>query len=873
MKTINRLMTETQGSYILPFLWLKGEDNDTIKKELDRIEACGIREICVESRPHPDFMGPGWWENVDCLMDEARRRSMRIWMLDDDKFPTGHCNGAFKKKHPELKKTYLAERHVDVMGPCTDSALLVQNFLGSDGELLKILAYQKPDGETLAVSADGVLDLTDTLTDGFIFFSLPKGPYRIEVLFTTQSGGGRDNYMNLIDQDSVRVLLDEVYEPFYERYKNDFGKTFAGFFSDEPELGNCPGYPFDMTLGTKDVKLPWSAGLYELLSEEWKEELPKNLTALWYGMGEQTGKIRYTYMDALTKLVQTCFSGQIGGWCRERGVEYIGHIIEDDNAHSRMGCSIGHYFREMRGQDMAGIDVVHHQIVPGFTEKIHQWIAGDCDGEFFHFGLAKLAASEARLDAKKKGRALCEIFGNYGWAEGVTFMKWLANHMLVRGINHFTPHAFSMQYPDPDCPPHFYAGGNNPQFACFARLMKYMNRVSHYLSGGSSEADIAVLYHGEAEWTGEPCMFFQKPVRNLMEHQMDCDVVTLDYLKEAGFENGKVRIGERRYAVLVIPCTRVLLEDLDMFCTRACHAGFPLVFVEGYPKIYPDGSAVGQSFWNAGRCVPLSDTAAVCRNYSRQSIRVSGYFKDLRLLTVKHSDGMAVMFFNESVAEKVHTKVYFDREEGSNWKGYYDVDAWSGEFTGTKLTGNEMELLLAPGEAKLLLLTEAELPAEHSSPVWEKKKEEVLYTDWDVTARSHDAGIPPRQYHFSAKEGLCNMNGPGKEVNFSGIFEYRTEITVKKEDGKRYVFTIPAAGDSAEIRINGQSAGHYAGFPVSVPVTDLLISGKNNIEVLAANTLVWEIKDGASTHLQLNPTGLLAQPVLEVMEVKIENEK
>ena len=73
-------------------------------------------------------------------------------------------------------------------------------------------------------------------------------------------------------------------------------------------------------------------------------------------------------MDEMTGLVRTCFSGQLGSWCEAHGVEYIGHIIEDDNAHTRMACSIGHYFREMEGQHMAGIDVVHHQIVPGFTE-------------------------------------------------------------------------------------------------------------------------------------------------------------------------------------------------------------------------------------------------------------------------------------------------------------------------------------------------------------------------------------------------------------------------------------------------------------------------------------------------------------------------
>ncbi len=64
--------------------------------------------------------------------------------------------------------------------------------------------------------------------------------------------------MNLIDSASVRVLVDEVYEKHYARYKAYFGNTIAGFFSDEPELGNVNGYPFDNTLGQKDRKLPWS---------------------------------------------------------------------------------------------------------------------------------------------------------------------------------------------------------------------------------------------------------------------------------------------------------------------------------------------------------------------------------------------------------------------------------------------------------------------------------------------------------------------------------------------------------------------------------------------------------------------------------------
>ena len=229
MKRVQELLQGKGRSHIRPFLWMKGEDNVTIRQELDKIEECGIREVCLESRPHPDFCGPLWWENLDFIMKEARKRDMKVWILDDDKFPTGHANGGFRK-YPEKRKIYLAERHMDIIGPCKSGAVLVENFLHSGWKTLGILAVPKPDGQSLAVSGDGIIDLTEQCENGFVYFDLPKGTYRLFILFTTYTGGGREDYMNLIDADSVRVLIDEVYEKHYEHYKDYFGNTLAGFF-------------------------------------------------------------------------------------------------------------------------------------------------------------------------------------------------------------------------------------------------------------------------------------------------------------------------------------------------------------------------------------------------------------------------------------------------------------------------------------------------------------------------------------------------------------------------------------------------------------------------------------------------------------------
>jgi len=47
----------TYDNHVLPFLWLKGEARETITEYLEQIAGADIREVCLESRTHPDFLG------------------------------------------------------------------------------------------------------------------------------------------------------------------------------------------------------------------------------------------------------------------------------------------------------------------------------------------------------------------------------------------------------------------------------------------------------------------------------------------------------------------------------------------------------------------------------------------------------------------------------------------------------------------------------------------------------------------------------------------------------------------------------------------------------------------------------------------------
>lgn len=497
-----QIMAGTVMPHIFPFLWLHGEEERTLREYMGAIYDCNIRAVCLESRPHPDFLGDGWWHDLDIILDEAEKRDMKVWILDDRHFPTGFANGALRDADPSLCRQFLTQTIV------------------SGSELPKHPTPWMPG------RCEGSLCVERIFDDDRILAAVPKGDGRTAVFHLTRNRGPHRIYVNLANAASVRVLLDTVYEPHYVRYGAKFGKTIAGFFSDEPELGNDHLYEYGKLPWELDDLL-WSAEIEAALRERWTDSFDRNLSLLWEP--EAGCLARVDYMDVLTRCVQHCFSEQVGSWCSAHGVEYIGHMIEDNNQHTRTGSSLGHYFRGLWGQSMAGIDDIGNQVLPQGEWNGRSGVWNDYrDGEFYHYVLGKLASSLASLDPKKHGRAMCEIFGNYGWSEGVRLEKYLVDHFLVRGINRFVPHAFSPKaFPDTDCPPHFYAHGNNPQYRHFGALMAYTGRLCSLFDGGHRDVQAAILYHAEADWA-DGSLELQKAAMPLWDNQIDFDFVPAD---------------------------------------------------------------------------------------------------------------------------------------------------------------------------------------------------------------------------------------------------------------------------------------------------------------------------------------------------------
>ena len=101
---IRKLLAGECGNYIFPFFWQHGETEEVLREYMKVIAESSIGAVCVESRPHPDFVGEKWWQDMDVILDEARKRNMKVWILDDSHFPTGYANGALKNADGKLRR-------------------------------------------------------------------------------------------------------------------------------------------------------------------------------------------------------------------------------------------------------------------------------------------------------------------------------------------------------------------------------------------------------------------------------------------------------------------------------------------------------------------------------------------------------------------------------------------------------------------------------------------------------------------------------------------------------------------------------------------------------------------------------------------------
>ncbi len=449
---------------------------------------------------------------------------------------------------------------------------------------------------------------------------------------------------------------------------------------------------------------------------------------------------------------------------------------------------------------------------------------------FYNFSyLAKLGSSFAHIDEKKKGRAMCEIFGAYGWAEGTKIMKYLMDHMLVRGINYFVPHAFSPKPNDTDCPPNFYDTGRNPQYKFFKRNMDYLNRMSHMLSDGKHISTCAILYDAENRWINKEFLPLEKVAKKLYDNLYDYDIIPVDYLDKIKDST----LNGERYNVMIVPYADTIVEEV---LNKLKTADIKIIMVSETEQ--------ETEFEN----VTLNKLADYMRENNFADIKSDYDGIYLKYYHYTRDNADIYMFVNEDINNIINAKVDLSAFKGGR---YIEYDGFENKAYLKSSENSEIEISLAPYNSTMIIFgdVDSEGVEEYVRKDYFDAKEINPEFMISIAERNSEEF---KEYKTTNK--LTNITGRGELPHFSGHIKYETEIELDKAN---YMLDLGYVGEVAELYINDKFVGEKLFPPYVFDISDFAAEGRNKLTIVVSNHNGFAVRDQFSKYLLFEPSGLM----------------
>ncbi|MEN6449426.1 MAG: glycosyl hydrolase [Thermoguttaceae bacterium] len=701
----------------------------------------------------------------------------------------------------------------------------------------------------LKIDGDSLVDLAPFIHDGRLAWQAPAGKWRI-MKFTHVQGQplAQTGHLSIdgASKDCVDWYIKTVYQPHYDHFGSEFGKTIRGFFYDEPETRGDWGTELNAVLAERKV--------------DWK----KAYVAYKFQLaGEEQTAAKFQYLDAFAETWGRTMYGGIARWCHEHHVKSIGHFMEHGGLYHNKDFCAGDMTRLQRYSDMGAIDAVFTQFIMGKREE-------GANPPIWQ--TPKIASSISHVFGKQDDIAMVEIFGARGQDLSYREMKWWTDHMQVSGVNFLIPHSFNPRAPyDDDCPPYFYNGGFEPRWPLYRVFADYTSRLSLMLTGGRHVCPVAILFNGNLGQVGK-MVPPDKISAALQDAQLDCDWLPMDVFEREAIikprpavapntepqpavatdakprpavAGAEIQLHGERYRVLIVPPVEVisyatLAKVKDFFDKGGIVLGdypFPSKSAT-MGKTSADIGAICYGIWNEAahaRAVTIrtenggysGPTHYITRRLegqagARRAFRiVHDYDGWLHVLHRHKAGGDIFLVANQKHqgAARKYTFCVTARGEPECWDPMRN-EVTRPRFERIDASTVQLSLMLEPLETVLLVFQ----PKKTARP-----------------ARIEPWTKPIREPIAIVREANPPSNPPTPDMKRKPL----TLSPVKAADPFRGRVTIPAdvdlahcrvylqmddlPGEAAAVTVNSQRAGGLIGRPLRLDITRHLKSGENTI--------------------------------------------
>ncbi|MCE5199232.1 MAG: glycosyl hydrolase [Armatimonadota bacterium] len=535
---------------LAPFWFLNHELTDAeLKWQINEMNNNGVRGFVLHARHGliTEYLSNEWFDRIETCIKEAHRLGMKVYLYDEDNWPSGPVSGELLKKYPEYRQSGLtASQRFQV----SEGSSISESIDVGDG-LVAVVAVPVADGVLLGLPQSALL-LDAFVEDGVLDWSAPddSGDWMVFV-FTRIIMRGRtffDGYLDTLNKDAVDKFIEMTHKRYTERFSKYFGSVVDGMFTDEPTM-----HTFE------DSQTPFTPTLPSEFRWRHDYDYYRALPAMFADAGEVTAQLRCDVNDTLVHLYQQAFFKNIYDYCESNRLNLIGHVLYEGELHQ----SIRH-----QGDFFRGAEYMHWGGCDQLTDTT--WPKPGVNGLNNLVG-PKLASSAAHLF--QKPRVMSECFGvAYGWKVSLRMLKRLADWLVAQGVNMLIPHAFYYSIQGQrkwECPPgEFYQSSFWPYYRYFA---DYAARLCSITTGAQHVADVAVVFPARSMWSSlspdateesnTVVKDFELVTTALRRAGLDFDIIPEEELigEMSSFDLSHIASGER-YKAIVIPHSTALLS-------------------------------------------------------------------------------------------------------------------------------------------------------------------------------------------------------------------------------------------------------------------------------------------------------------------------
>lgn len=281
---------------IAPF-WFWNDDlkPENLKWQMKEMHAKGVSEVVISSRLGItiEYLSDEWFDRIETVVEYAQQLGMKIWLYDEDNWPSGYAGGKVLKENPDYCGKHL-KRIVD------------------------------PENNQVVYHQD---------------YTLWHPAY------------SESYYPDMLNKKATEVFIKYTHQIYKERVGQYFGTVIKGFFVDEPGFYNNLQL---IDIGD-DGTVCWTDEFPAYFLQRNGYDITENLPHLWDMIDENTAKIRIDYYETLCDMYKENYLDVLRKFCEDNSMQLIGHLHYEEFLHYHIATQ-GNFMRALESLSVVGLD-------------------------------------------------------------------------------------------------------------------------------------------------------------------------------------------------------------------------------------------------------------------------------------------------------------------------------------------------------------------------------------------------------------------------------------------------------------------------------------------------------------------------------------